>query len=518
MAGGGALAAHVTAPLDAPGADLFEPQPLRTFKIDVVGRDLEQLRRDDRHYVRCTVRVGEVVLRDVGVHVKGAAGSRRGFDDVPALTLNFDKFVPGQRFHGLSKLHLNNSVQDGSYLTANVCGELFRQAGVPAPRAANACLTLNGRDLGVYVIVEGFDKVFLKQYFERAKGNLYDGGFCRDITQPLEKLSGSALKEQPELKALVKAADERDLGKRWQRLQELLDVDGFISFCVLEVMCWDWDGYVLKPNNYKLYWDPDSNKITFFPHGLDQMFWEPRGPVQPEMRGLVAEALLDTPEGRQRYRARMTELLTNGVFNVAAITNRLGLYARHIRGAWVARDPHAGRNCDGQTRRICDLIAQRAAYLTKQLLPPAAKPPLFENGVARVGGWKADNEPGLAKLEQGRGPDNRNVLLISTSARAVASWRARVWLDPGRYRFEGQARTVDVAAVKDELGEGAGLRVSGAAGSRTNKLSGDSSWQKLQHEFDVAGALQEIVLVCELRASKGQVWFDLDSLRLAKLR
>jgi cell division protein YceG involved in septum cleavage len=46
-----------------------------------------------------TVREGETVYTNVALHLKGAAGSFRSIDQNPCLTLKFDKFVDGQRFH-----------------------------------------------------------------------------------------------------------------------------------------------------------------------------------------------------------------------------------------------------------------------------------------------------------------------------------------------------------------------------------------------------------------------------------
>ena len=67
---------------------------------------------------------GGKTYENVGIHLKGAAGSFRGIDDRPALTLNFDKFQKGQDYHDLDKIHLNNSVQDPSYLNELICSEL----------------------------------------------------------------------------------------------------------------------------------------------------------------------------------------------------------------------------------------------------------------------------------------------------------------------------------------------------------------------------------------------------------
>ncbi len=502
---------------ELPGTNLFVPGPLRRIRLELADRELERLRRDNRTYVRATFYDGDKVWRDVGVHLKGAAGSMRPIDDRPALTLNFDKFVPDQRYEGLEKIHLNNSVQDGSYLTENICGELFRQAGVPAARACNVRLEFNRRDLGIYVLKEGFDKTFLRQYYANAKGNLYDGGFCRDITEPLDKMSGTAATEQPEVRALVTASYERDLSRRFQRLNELLDMPRFVSFCAMEVIAWDWDGYVLKPNNYRLYWDPDSKKIVFIPHGMDQMFWEPSGPVYPGFNGLVARALLETPEGKRLYRERMAELVTN-VFCFEAITNRIAPYAAAIRSAMAEKDKNWAREYDGQVAHVFRLMAGREAHLHKQLALLSPVLLNFRDGVARPGKWVPENEWPDVRMEQGRGPDERETLSIHAAGNCRSAWRCRVQLPAGRYRFEGAARSEAIQPLSDAVGDGAGLRVSGADRVRNPKLVGTAGWTRLAHEFTVAETGAEVVLVCELRAVKGKVWFDLGSLQIVALK
>jgi spore coat protein CotH len=158
---------------------------------------------EQRPVVKAMIQEGGVLYTNVAVHLKGAAGSFRSVDDDPCFTLNFEKFAPSQSFHGLHKLSLNNSVQDPSYMTERICRELFEAAGVPAPRAGYAKLQLNGRDLGLRVMVEGWSKQFLKRYFKDTRGNLYDGGFLQDITDPLEVNSGDNPKDHSDLRSLA---------------------------------------------------------------------------------------------------------------------------------------------------------------------------------------------------------------------------------------------------------------------------------------------------------------------------
>ncbi len=101
------------------------PNDLARFDIEIAPRDTQTLRdyfwngwrgrpQQTRPEVLATVRQSDQTYTNVALHLKGAAGSFRGFDDKPALTLNFHKNAPGQRAGKYSKLSLNNSVQDPS--------------------------------------------------------------------------------------------------------------------------------------------------------------------------------------------------------------------------------------------------------------------------------------------------------------------------------------------------------------------------------------------------------------------
>jgi len=295
---------------------LFAGQQLPHLRVEIGEAALAILRQyqwkpgpqTDRESVQVTVREGATTYTNVALHLKGAAGSFQGLDQKPALTLHFDRFVPGQRFHGLSKLSLNNSVQDPTYVSEQLCRELFLKAHVPAPRATHATVELNGRDLGLYVLLEGWDKQFLKRHFQKTGGNLYDGGFVKDVTDELSTNAGENPTNQEDRIALAQAAQEPDLAKRVTRLEKVLDVDQFLTFVALDVMLWDWDGYAQNRNNWRLYHDRSKDRMVFMPHGMDQMFWKPEGSILPRMQGLVAKAVLDVPAWRQRYFERMKEL------------------------------------------------------------------------------------------------------------------------------------------------------------------------------------------------------------------
>ncbi len=143
---------------------LFEEHRVRQLALNLSEQEIEKIRKENRPYVRATLlETLDGVTKtypDVSIKIKGAAGSSREFDDKPALTLRTDRIQRDQRFHGLKKFHLNNSVQDETYLHEWVSSKYFQAADYPAPRVAHARLKINERDMGLYVLKEGFDDSF----------------------------------------------------------------------------------------------------------------------------------------------------------------------------------------------------------------------------------------------------------------------------------------------------------------------------------------------------------------------
>ncbi len=512
-----------------PGDAIFKQPTLLAVKVELAPAALESLRREARKSVAATVTINGEAFTNVAVHLKGAAGSFRNVDDRPGLTLSFSKFVSDRRWMGLRKIHLNNSVQDPSFMNEYLASELFRAANVPTPRVAFATLQLNQRKLGLYVLKEGFTPDFLSCFFRRTDGNLYDGGFLADVDRPLELEAGPGAKDHADLKALTAAAREGDRASRWTRLLQTLEVDRFITYAALSVMLGDWDGYPLNHNNYRVYFNPSNSRAVFFPHGMDQVFDRTDMNIFPGFNGLVSRGLLETPSAREIYEERFPALF-HEVFRIEQMTNTIARLAEVLRPVQP--------DIDQRARGLRDRIAARVAYLERQPLVKAWKD---RQQTARLAAQapspapKATNAPGpvakpatvdaialkdwkpapagSARLEAAEA-EGRRVLRIVAEGWSTASWRTSVRLKKGNYRFEGKVRGIGIQPVADDKGEGAGLRISGSLNRRSNKATGDSGWIILAHEFDVPDAEREVVLVCELRAQKGQVLFDEQSLRL----
>jgi spore coat protein H len=361
---------------DAATRTLFEAGTVLRLQLQLEPAAAESLRREPETYVACRlVEQDGTAHPDVAIKLKGGYGSMQSLDDRPALTLNMDKYAKSRRFHGLDKFHLNNSVQDESLLRELLGSEIFRAAGIPTPRVAHARVWLDGRDLGLYVFKEGFDREFLRRLCADAGGNLYDGGLLQEIDSGLERDEGKRGPPGRDLDRLVAACRLPPGPDRWQAVEEVLAVEPFLTFAALELMTGHWDGYCLSRNNYRLHADPaDGGRFHFLPHGMDQIFGDAHAGILDPPHGLVALAVMDNPEWRRRFRERVRELLPLFAADerlvplVDRVAARLQPALRELGPAAV--ETHAER-----VTELRDVLRGRQSYLEAQAEVP--EPPLW---------------------------------------------------------------------------------------------------------------------------------------------
>jgi hypothetical protein len=498
-----------------PSEEFFSRGQIPHLRLRLTKEAEQSLRAEPRKYVECTlIEDGMVPYEGTRVKLKGAAGSFRPLDSLPAFTLNMGKGKP--EFHGLDKFHLNNSVQDESYLSEWLSSQLCREAGLPAARATHARVWLNDRDLGFYVLKEGFNEDFLRRHFPAAlgKGNLYDGGFLQDIDAGLERDEGEGPDDKADLKALLAACREGDATRRGALIAERLDVDAFLNFVALELMMCHWDGYAQNKNNYRLYFRGDTKKAVFFPHGMDQMFGDPNYSVFHVPGTIVSSAVLQNPAWVAKYRQRVRELLP--LFAPDKLHAKLDAGLQRIRPVLVAMDKNRAQYVEDRVRDFKNRVNDRQRNIRGQLPPEAIV--FGKQAWVRIDGWEPNPE-GDAKLEK-KDVGGRLLLVIETgpSKNCVASFRTKVRLAKGNYLLEAKVRPVNVKGLSDGKGAGAGVRVASADRQNVNKAVGTGDWQTVAYPFQVTEASGDVELVAELRSTAGGAIFDASSIRLVRLK
>ena len=321
-------------------AEIFSGDWIPTYELTISQDEWAKLKGSPKDYVHATFKSGETILSNIGVRLKGGIGSYRPLErgNKIGLTLKLNQFEKGQKFLGLRKIMLNNSVQDESYLREGLGYELFRQAGLPASRVGHANLIVNGEPYGLYVQIEAVTSDFLSRWFQDGKGTLYEGSYGSDVDnwEDLELDSNPELADREHVRVLSEAADKTMNEGSLAPLEGYLDTRAFTRFMALEVLMDHWDGYI-SANNYRLYRDTKTEKFYFIPHGADQLFRNSGGELLRNSRGKIGQAIMETSEGRELYLAQVDDLLANVIQADNAREKLIDRY--HVVRSHAALDP-----------------------------------------------------------------------------------------------------------------------------------------------------------------------------------
>jgi hypothetical protein len=328
------------------GAALFDPARLHVIDITVAQEHLGTLAAGGETRVPAQVAVDGVVHDQVGVRLKGGDGAHRDFDGKAGFSLKFDEFVE-QDVQGINKLSLGNSVQDASFVAEHLAYEVFRSVGIPAPRTALARVTVNGELFGLYVMREAYNKRFLARHFSDSRGNLYEGEYLRDVSEPelLDLRTNTRAADRSDLQALAQAVLG---GGSLNAVAAHVDLEQFFRFWAAEAVIHHWDGYAVvglvddccSPNNYYVYRDPARQRFVFLPHGADQTFGETHDDAfqlavaierAPHAEAVFAARLYAQPEARTRLRQAVAEVLA--AWQVDALVQRAEQVAALVRSA-----------------------------------------------------------------------------------------------------------------------------------------------------------------------------------------
>jgi hypothetical protein len=277
---------------------------------------------------------GSITYDSIGFRARGntsLASQKKSFK------LDFNQFLPNQKFEDLEEMNLNGEHNDVSIMRTFLAQQLLREAGLPAARTSYVRLYINNEYKGLYINVEHLDDEFLDLRFPtEANGNLWKCFYGADLTW--WGTSAQAYQNVYELKTNQDSADYSALIHFVDVLnntpaagfacaiQEVFDVELFLRNIALEILMGQWDGYAYNKNNYYLYQREGDGKLVYLSYDLDNTFgidwfninwalrnvyaWSPTNQARPLFTKLIAN-----PYFKDRFTFHMQDLLAT-VWNV----------------------------------------------------------------------------------------------------------------------------------------------------------------------------------------------------------
>jgi hypothetical protein len=285
----------------------------------------------------------------IGIRIKGNHAVQNAIylgKSLP-LKVDFDRFKPDQTLDGLKKINLHAMVNEeegwewpSDPIADYVSYTAMRAHGAAASRVTMAEVFVNGESQGLYSVVEQVSGGFIKCNFEEPWGDLY---------KPDEPLTyeGDSIDDYPEIEfkwpdvsdhgsvlALIRTLDEGSNAD----LEEVLDIDGALSYFALNIGLGNWDYYTFITHNYYLY-EASPGRFTMIPWDMNmsQVDWtQPCGVGAGDSDTPVSARLLADED----YVARYVEILRSFLEGAGSVEAQHGLVDEisPLVGDWITQE------------------------------------------------------------------------------------------------------------------------------------------------------------------------------------
>ena len=386
---------------DAPVPDtnsdvLFDDEAITEIEITLSAAEYNSLLAAPYTYVAADITIDGETIADVGLRTKGE-NSWLPIDRKPSLKVDFNQFVTDQVYKGLKGLTINAMNNDYAQMHERVAYKMYRDAGMAAPRAMHAKVSINGEPYGLYTVLDSVDKTMMERFYVDAAGTMFeqhDVEFAdayipcaveESDTPPttgdyqcFQFELGDETKTQAELRAPLQAiADALEIAdptERYLAVGDTLNWESFLLYWAIGSVVAQYDAYPYRyaGDDCHVFVDPADAMVDYVPHGADETFYYPDYDVRgdPSNRGLLASACLAVPE----CEARFYEL----VWTVQDRAEEVDLlaYAEEVQAqiqAEAQADTHREWDMSYVTYYqsvMIDLIANRRAKLQTFIGPP----------------------------------------------------------------------------------------------------------------------------------------------------
>ena len=365
--------------------DLFDESIVQTLQISMNTRDWDTLRANftSNDFYPADVTWNGMRVRNVAIRSRGL-GSRNGVK--PGLDVKFDRYSSRGQFLGLRELVLDNLTTDPSMIRERVAMAFYRRLGVPAPREVHANLFVNGQSMGLYVIVEPVDTVFLQRWLNENTGALYeyhwlsvyyltfigeDLDLYRPLFEPRTQETRSTFDLFDPIRELLRTINGAPSNSFRDSVGARLDLDSTLRLIAAEGFMAEWDGILgyAGLNNIYLYRPASAPQARILPWDADHTFQAADYPLLAgASENVLMRRMLEDPVLRARYFDLVLEAVgaaSSGDWLVNEVTRD----HQQIRNA-VLTDPLKPYSIEEFDRACAELLTfarSRPAFIRSQV-------------------------------------------------------------------------------------------------------------------------------------------------------
>ena len=377
--------------------DLFDQSVVGDIRLTMKASDWDALVEhylEDTYYPADMAWQGQVVPI-VGVRSRGS-GSRNPYK--PGLKIDFGRYL-SQTFLGMKSLVLANAIQDPSMMKQRASMLFFTKMGVPAPRVTHVRVYINEAYLGLYMLIEPIDKIFLARVFgtdeagaPQNTGYLYEYawkdayGFeylgsdlqiYAELFEPKTHESDAPSVLYGPLDDLFQDFNEVPDSDFYQVVGEEIDLRKFVRFLAVENFLADRDGFLgyWGPNNFYLYRFASARPAELITWDKDLAFWAYDYDIfQGARDNVLARRALSDPA---LFRLYLDTLLACAAAAMAPVSEDSGMgwleaevrrESAQIRLAGLEdrKKPYTNERFDDEVEKVLAFARTRGPYVVRE--------------------------------------------------------------------------------------------------------------------------------------------------------
>lgn len=368
----------------------FDKDRVINIHVKLSETDFEDMLQNPKkeEYKQADIIIDGEKVNNVGFRIKGNSSLNMVANTNSnrfSFKIDFDQYIGGQSLAGLTKLNLNNSIADPSYMREYLSYSLLEEMGVPTPAFCYANVYVNDELIGLYLALEGIEEPFLQRYYGNNYGTLYkpygehgkgtDLVYIDDNIESYSDLKPVTKRKNGSNEALINMLKMLHEGSN---LEKCLDIDEILRYFAINTILVNMDSYQGPfSHNYYLYdnngifsllpWDYNMSFGGFSMRGGGQdptslYIDQPVSGTNLKQRPLLGK-LLEIDEYKEKYHQYIDEFI-NGPFALDKMTNEIEEIADMIR-PHLEKDPTKFYNME----QFEQAIKEGTSQPNKQVFP-----------------------------------------------------------------------------------------------------------------------------------------------------
>ncbi len=304
---------------------------------------------------------------NVGVRFKGNSSLKFAWQaGIMKLAFRFDfdehedEFpeMSNQSYYGFQKISFSSNYNDQSFLNEKLAADIFREAGLKAPKTAYYRIYVDHGTgpvyFGLYTAVEIVEDTMLDDQFGSGAGNCYkpqgDGAtfaYGTFNTTDFDLKTNEDIADYSDVEALYNilhsSTRNTDIEQWKTELEAVFDVNHFMKWLATNNTIINWDTYGVMSHNYYIYNNPYTNKIVWIPWDNNMALCEgKRDPLSLSMNEVTNEwplisYLIEIDEYKQIYEGHLQSVI-DGAFIPSKVQEKFQYYHNLIYDYVIGAD------------------------------------------------------------------------------------------------------------------------------------------------------------------------------------